>query len=34
MGLVWVIAGYALVLGVTLIMLGFELRHMRAVPSH
>ena len=34
MGLVWVIAGYALVLGVTLIMLGFELRHMRAMPSH
>lgn len=34
MGLVWIIAGYALVLGVTLIMLGFELRHWRAMPSH
>ncbi|HUK15494.1 MAG TPA: HdeD family acid-resistance protein [Bryobacteraceae bacterium] len=34
MGLVWVIAGFALVLGVTLIMLGFELRHLRAIPSH
>ena len=34
MGLVWVIAGFALVLGVTLIMLGFELRHLQAIPSH
>jgi uncharacterized membrane protein HdeD (DUF308 family) len=34
LSLIWVIAGFALVLGITLIMLGFELRHWRAIPSH
>jgi uncharacterized membrane protein HdeD (DUF308 family) len=33
-GLVWVIAGYAFVLGLMLIMLGFELRQVRAAPLH
>jgi uncharacterized membrane protein HdeD (DUF308 family) len=33
-GLVWVIAGYALVLGVIMIMLGFELRHVRTMVPH
>ena len=34
LGLVWVIAGYAVVLGIILIMLGFELRHTHAMVSH
>ena len=34
LGLVWLIAGYALVFGVTLIILGFELRHVRALLPH
>jgi uncharacterized membrane protein HdeD (DUF308 family) len=33
-GLIWVIAGYAVALGVILIMLGFELRHMGAMIPH
>jgi uncharacterized membrane protein HdeD (DUF308 family) len=34
LSLVWVIAGFALVLGLTLLMLGFELRSWRALPTH
>jgi uncharacterized membrane protein HdeD (DUF308 family) len=34
MSLLWVIAGFALVLGVTLVMLGIELRHVRTVTVH
>jgi uncharacterized membrane protein HdeD (DUF308 family) len=33
-GLVWVIAGYAIALGVILIMLGVELRHVRTMIPH
>jgi uncharacterized membrane protein HdeD (DUF308 family) len=32
-GLAWVIAGYALILGIFEIMLGFELRSMRHTPA-
>ena len=34
LGLVWVIAAYAVVLGIILIMLGFELRHTHGMVSH
>jgi len=34
LGLVWVIGGYALVLGIVLIMLGFELRHKQKMAFH
>ena len=34
LSLIWVIAGFAMILGITLIMLGFELRHLRAMPVH
>jgi hypothetical protein len=32
-GLVWVIAGYALIFGLFEIMLGFELRSVRHAPA-
>jgi uncharacterized membrane protein HdeD (DUF308 family) len=33
MGMVWVIAAYALMMGVTLIMLGFELKHINTMTA-
>lgn len=33
LALVWIIAGYALIMGVFLVMLGFELRHLHAASA-
>jgi uncharacterized membrane protein HdeD (DUF308 family) len=34
LGMVWVIAAYALMIGIILVILGFELRHVRPLMPH